>query len=85
MKALLVSRWMRPERTHDLEKLLAALRVAGCALPNLDDDCKLLTKHAIKPRYPAGLDLGEDDARLATEAADRVVSAVRAELPRSIH
>jgi uncharacterized protein len=85
MKALLISRWVRPERTHKLDELLVALRTAGCALPNLDADCKLLTKHAIEPRYPKGLDLGEDDARLASAAADRVVSAVRAELPRSIH
>ena len=85
MKALLVSRWVRPSRTHDLEELLVALRTAGCALPGLDDDCKLLTKHAIEPRYPAGLNLGEEDARRASAAADRVVSAVRAKLPPSIH
>jgi HEPN domain-containing protein len=81
MKALLVSRWVRPKRTHDLGELLEALRVAGCALPRLDADCALLSKHAITPRYPAGLHLTANDARVATDAANRVLAAVRAELP----
>lgn len=85
MKALLVSRRVRPERIHKLEILLAALRRAGCPLPGLDADCALLTKHALTPRYPAGNDLGVDDARTAADAAARIVTAVRAELPPSVH
>jgi HEPN domain-containing protein len=54
-------------------------------LPGIDDDCLLLTKHAITPRYPAGNKLGVDDARTAFAAAERVVSAVRAELPPRLH
>lgn len=83
MKALLVSRWVRPRQTHDLTQLLTALRAADCELTGLDTDCALLGEHAIKPRYPEGLKLGRDDARLAMEAADRVVEAVRALLPHT--
>jgi HEPN domain-containing protein/predicted nucleotidyltransferase len=82
LKALLVSRWVRPKRTHDLQELLAALRTAGFALSGLDADCTLLTDHAIKPRYPEGMSLGAEQARLASEAADRILNAVRAELPK---
>ena len=85
MKALLVSKHARPERTHDLTKLLKALRRAGCTLSGLDADCEALTEHAITPRYPAGNDLGEDDARLAFAAAERIVVALRAELPPRLH
>jgi HEPN domain-containing protein/predicted nucleotidyltransferase len=85
MKALLVSRRVRPERTHDLKSLLAALRGAGCALPGLDADCELLSKHAITPRYPAGLDLGADEAETAFAAAERILSAIRPELPPRVH
>jgi len=81
MKALLVSRNVRPERTHNLVSLLAALRAAACALPGIDADCELLTKHAVTPRYPAGNVLREPDARVAFAAAERVVEAVREELP----
>ena len=85
MKALLVSRWVRPERTHNLTDLLTALRAAGCPLQDLDEDCKLLTNHAIEPRYPKGLKLGTEDARTAYAAAQRVLEAVRADLPPSTH
>ena len=85
MKALLVARHLRPKRTHDLVQLLVALRDEGCPLPGLDDDCQLLTTHAIAPRYPAGNDLGVDDARTAFIAAERVTAAVRAELPPRLH
>lgn len=85
LKALLVSCRVPPPRVHDLNELLAAVRAAGCSMPGIDADCKLLTEHAIKPRYPAGNDLGEEDARVAYAAAERVVAAVEGELPRSIH
>jgi HEPN domain-containing protein/predicted nucleotidyltransferase len=85
LKALLISRRVRPERTHDLEKLLGALRGAGCDLSGLDTDCALLTTHAVIPRYPAGLNLGPEDASRAFAAAERVVAAVRALLPPSVH
>jgi HEPN domain-containing protein/predicted nucleotidyltransferase len=81
MKALLVSRFVRPERTHDLTSLLRALREDGANLGALDADCELLTKHAIIPRYPVGLRLTEHDARVASAAAERIVAAVRARLP----
>jgi HEPN domain-containing protein len=81
LKALLVSRYVRPPRTHKLEKLLATLRRAGVDLPGLDADCALLTGHAIRPRYPEGSKLGESDARVAFAAAERIVGAVEIRLP----
>ena len=77
MKALLVSRFVRPERTHDLEALLRALRDDGADLGALDAECTLLSKHAITPRYPAGMHLTEQDARDASAAAQRIIPAVR--------
>jgi hypothetical protein len=38
--------------------------------------------HAITPRYPAGMHLTEENARIATAAAERIVAAVRSQLPR---
>jgi len=73
------------ERTHDLSEFLYALRVGGCELSALDDDCALLTTHAVAPRYPAGLNLGDEDANAAVAAAERVAVAVRALLPPRVH
>lgn len=81
MKALLVSRFVRPERTHDLEKLLDALRRDGLDLGQLDGECKLLTPYAITVRYAAGLRLTKQNARDARAAAARITSAVRLRLP----
>jgi uncharacterized protein len=80
MKALLVARFVRPERTHDLITLLRMLREDGADLGPLDAECKLLGTHAITPRYPAGVHLTEQDARDATTAAERIMAAVRARL-----
>jgi HEPN domain-containing protein/predicted nucleotidyltransferase len=85
LKALLVSRRVRPGRTHDLTKLLAALRRAGCELPEADADCALLRGYAIATRYPRGPDLEEEHGRAALAAAERIVSAVKELLPRMLH
>jgi len=80
MKALLVARFVRPDRTHDLTTLLRMLREDGADLGPLDVECELLSKHAITPRYPPGLHLTEQDARDASAAAGRIMAAVRARL-----
>ena len=85
MKALLVSRRVRPDRTHDLTGLLAALRIAGCELGEADADCKLLLKYAVAARYTSGNDLDEEHGRAALAAAERIVAAVKDLLPRQIH
>lgn len=82
LKALLVSRFVHPERTHDLIRLLAAARGQGVALAGIDADCDLLKQHAIEPRYPTGSQLRLDAADAAYEAMTRVVAAVRRYLPR---
>ena len=85
MKALLIAQRMRPDRTHDLTKLLVALRKAGCQLPDADADCVLLSPYAVVTRYPSGLDLEEENGRAALAAAERIVAAVKDLLPRQIH
>jgi HEPN domain-containing protein/predicted nucleotidyltransferase len=82
LKALLVARRVRPERTHDLGRLLASLRTAGVPMVGLDADCELLTGHAITPRYPAGRNLTTMDSDIAFAAAGRVIRAVRHALGR---
>lgn len=80
LKALLVARNQRPERTHNLKALATRIRSLGVALENLDAECELLTAHAVEPRYPGG-GRTRQEAREAVEAAERIAAAVRAHLP----
>jgi HEPN domain-containing protein/predicted nucleotidyltransferase len=77
LKALLLFHWIRPRRTHDLPTLLGQLERCGKLLSEVRSECDLLNTHAVTARYVPGLLLREPDARRATEAADRVVAAIR--------
>jgi HEPN domain-containing protein len=81
LKALLVSRFVRLERTRDLVHLLAAGRQNGVALTGVDSDCALLKRHAIEPRYPKRSELGADEADAAYEAMGRIVAEIGRHLP----
>lgn len=85
LKALLIQRWERPERTHDLVKLLQACRAAGAALMGLDADCALLSTYAVDPRYPDDREdpfapppppPTEEEGRAAVAAMRRIVDAI---------
>lgn len=80
LKALLVSHYVRPERTHNLTELLKTLRAIGVALPDRDHDCELLTPYAVKPRYHQSEEYEETQGRNAMAAADRIAAAVTASL-----
>lgn len=80
LKALIVSRRVRPRRTHDLSELVSALRSLGLNLRDLDLDCALLSEHAVEPRYP-GTNRTRKEAAAAVAAAERIAAAVRAHLP----
>jgi HEPN domain-containing protein len=82
LKALLVSRGVRVERTHDLEYLLDACLPLSPALGAVLPDCQTLSAYAVDARYP---DVMEDDVKAlasqAVAASDRVCAAVARELP----
>lgn len=67
LKALLLHQRIRPERTHDLTRLLSACRAGGAALPDLDEPCRLLTPYATAGRY--GRPLEDSAVGLAAAAA----------------
>lgn len=77
LKALLVHLRVRPERTHDLSKLLRELRKTGLALEGLDGDCELLAKYPVEPRYPSEMVADREQGVAAADAMRRVVETVR--------
>jgi HEPN domain-containing protein len=79
LKALLVAHWRKPSRTHALAELVAALRQAGCSLPDFSDECKTLEPYGVEVRYPDDEVMPTEQAgRAAVAAATRIVAAVRA-------
>ena len=84
LKALLIQRNVRPERTHELSDLVVAARKAGYALDGIDDDCTFLTPFAVDVRYPDDSTMPEpnpppDEAtgRRAVGSVRRIVEAVK--------
>ena len=90
LKALLISRSVRPPRTHNLLDVLGLCRSAGADPGRIDGDCAALTTFVFDPRYPRDnlwfrdepRVFGERDGRVAVAAARRVRDAVRPLLPR---
>jgi HEPN domain-containing protein/predicted nucleotidyltransferase len=85
LKAALVSRHVKPMRTHDLEALLLQITAAGYSASRVKAACKRLTAYAVDPRYP-GLRVDEakgqravDDCRRIVDEAKRWLSQERVE------
>lgn len=81
LKALLIQRWIKPPRTHDLMLLVDAARLHGCDIPPLTEECAALEPYAVKVRYPAYIPIPtEAVGRAVVAAAERIVAAAKAEL-----
>jgi HEPN domain-containing protein len=81
LKAFLISRGTRVERTHDLEFLLGECEKHDPTLGSLLNDCQALSSYAVDSRYPdvLGGDL-EKPARTAVTMCDRISHEIRARL-----
>ncbi len=82
LKALLVSQWRKPPRTHSLALLVDTLRSAGCVLPDVARECETLKPYSVDVRYPEDQVVPtENEGRAAVGASARIVDVVRARLP----
>jgi HEPN domain-containing protein/predicted nucleotidyltransferase len=81
LKAAIIARGVRPQRTHSLIKLFDHLVALDPSLPNLRVECQLLTPFAVITRYPD--DDPDEEAEEAPpdvdgETGERAVAAMRA-------
>ncbi|MGH7605264.1 MAG: HEPN domain-containing protein [Gemmatimonadaceae bacterium] len=96
LRALIIAQHERPARTHNLDELLGQLLALGFSLGEIRSDCVLLSKFAVQTRYPDDekyarvaeeipmpepIVFSEQDAREAIAALNRIVAAVRLQLP----
>ena len=78
LKAVLVARWKEAPRTHDLAAIVAGIRAAGAAVPDLTAQCQLLEPYAVDVRYPDDLAIpDEETGRAALQAAREIIAAAR--------
>ncbi|MGH7664001.1 MAG: HEPN domain-containing protein [Gemmatimonadaceae bacterium] len=84
LKAALVSRWLRPPRTHNLVELAKALKAAGCDLGDLAAELEALTTYAVDARYPKRTVIpNESEGRPVVQGALRIVEAARTFMRRT--
>jgi HEPN domain-containing protein len=62
---------VRPPRTHRLDEIIAQLRLIGCDLPDLYEECRMLEPYAVAVRYPERTPLPDQAAGRRTLAAAR--------------
>jgi uncharacterized protein len=75
LKALLIERWIKPARTHDLLELLANVRGAAYDVPEIDADCAFLNGFSVEARYPHGAAIpSETQGQEAAAAVRRIVA-----------
>ncbi len=75
LKAFLIWRGWELKKIHDLKDLLAFCVDFEQGFENLEEECGLLNEYITEGRYPGDLpfeNIGEDDAREAIEAAEKI-------------
>jgi HEPN domain-containing protein len=82
LKALQVAHGVQPRRTHDLLGLLEECLAQEPRVDELRAACVLLNPYSVEIRYPQPFpEPDAQEGRMAVEAAEHIVSAIRLCLP----
>ncbi len=73
LKAVLVSKWVRPPKTHDIAQLIALLGDHGVEAPADIAEAAKLSRYAVDTRYPGPPEATQEQHREAIALAERVV------------
>jgi HEPN domain-containing protein len=80
LKAFLVYANLKPPRVHDLEELRGLCENIDGSFSQLMSASIHLNDYSSQPRYPFGLEITEDDMRLALEDCEMIIKFVREKL-----
>jgi HEPN domain-containing protein len=72
LKCFLVFKGIVPPKTHDLKDLLKMCTQHESVFTEITQESALLTDYGVLPRYPAELELEEQDGKRAIKCANRV-------------
>ena len=77
LKCYLVSHEIEPPKTHDMQVLLEMCIEIDNEFDDIYTEATVLTNYAVRFRYPAELELIEQDAEKAIEHAEKVMAFVK--------
>ena len=77
LKCFLVSREIEAPRTHDMRVLCDMCIEFDSSFNDVYEEAVLLTRYSVIPRYPAEIELIEQDAEKALEHANTVIHFVK--------
>ena len=81
IKALIASRGLVPQRTHDLTTLLNDAHANGWTVGPLREPCEVVNPYSVTARYPGvQLDPTSTEARTCAAAGEEVVRMVKSML-----
>ena len=72
LKCFLVSKRIVPPKTHDLKDLLKMCTQHESSFTEITKESALITDYGVLPRYPAELELEEQDGKTAINCANKV-------------
>ena len=85
LKCYLVSQKIEPPKTHDMRQLCELCIEIESKFDEIYTEAVLLTRYAVRLRYPTELGLIEQDAEKAVKNADEIMDFVKILLPKTVH
>ena len=85
LKALLEFHAVEIPRSHDLLVLWSNVTRVAETLPDLERECNLLNDYSVSVRYPARIELTEEDVDAAKRAATTILSTIQQWLKTTLH
>ena len=77
LKAFLVNVGIIPPKVHDLEEIRNKCEVVDGSFSLLSSESVRLNDYSSQPRYPFGLEISEDDMRLAIKDSERIRNFIK--------
>ena len=81
LKGFLASKGIEPPHIHDLVKLASLCEAENFEFGKIKLKCIALTEYGIKPRYPGGMEINEEDMTKALRISEGIKLFMRERMP----
>jgi HEPN domain-containing protein len=80
LKAFLVYFETKPPKVHDMEQLRSLCESIDNSFSEVFNECSRLNDYSSQPRYPFGIELTEDDMRLAVNDSEKIIELTKGKI-----